>query len=830
MEQTFLQTEKLNTLKDFYKSPNNGICFLEGKTGFFKSALVNESLKNIDEDILVFKIKCFESTTLDDIFLSLFEDLKKYSHQKKVSFSKIETNSISQRINKYLSSITARTVIIIDTFQNILNDKKPSNNEEKEEILRFISHLNAMNKFKIVLVSTFFPANISQMLESNSYTHIVKINMEPLSKEQTTKYFETENIQTSQETIDEFYKLSNGNPAYLYIASNIINTLSTTLENLIEEYKSKKLSFEDYLLQKLITFVTDKVKKSLYTLSLFNGGLSEDFLIKNDFFTKEQISYMIEKGIIVNECGLIYLKSYLKKYLQKSITNYEKIRIHTLWRDFYTALLPLKPGERPVLISRNTMRAQIEYHGSFIINQRKQDKTPQEMSLMSYLNSNITAWNIKNTNAEKQEENHPEKQRPTPPKSLQNRLKRKNGLEKYELTKNEIALLSVPVDLRKQKEDIEREKLSRTMEQQEEEKKSQVKSIKEILITAENLLEQHNFEAAASLYLNALEQKTDTDYEEVLPKILENLAFCCKKMNKTAEAIDFYNKLSDLYSQKNQTDKMNDVKLEIAQIYKETYKISHARLIYENFINKKTPASEKIILNSYIELAEIEEDLSNIEKAIEYYKKAFQISPDFEQDDTISELIAEAYFKYALILDDYNNTQSALNYYQKCINLSKKPSVYVSSSYTNLGEIMKETNNITKAIEYYKKGLKTDLEQSNYEGIYYICLKLARAYEDSAPDNVLNWLLKSLSAAKRTKENLYITNAYLEVGDYYYKKTENEKALKAFLLAQKYFEKQDNQENQQVNKTQIENRINDAKAKLPQQTFDNIYREVNKDE
>ena len=56
-------------------------------------------------------------------------------------------------------------------------------------------------------------------------------------------------------------------------------------------------------------------------------------------------------------------------------------------------------------------------------------------------------------------------------------------------------------------------------------------------------------------------------------------------MNKTTEAIDFYNQLSDLYLEKNEIEKTNETKLEIAQIYKSTYKFNHARIIYEKFTN-----------------------------------------------------------------------------------------------------------------------------------------------------------------------------------------------------------------------------------------------------
>ena len=96
-----MEKDYLDRLSNFYSSADAGVCFVEGKSGASKTKFVDESLNTLKDkdDLLVFRFKCFDATTLDDIFLSFFEDLKKYSQQKKVSFTKIETNSLSQRIN-----------------------------------------------------------------------------------------------------------------------------------------------------------------------------------------------------------------------------------------------------------------------------------------------------------------------------------------------------------------------------------------------------------------------------------------------------------------------------------------------------------------------------------------------------------------------------------------------------------------------------------------------------------------------------------------------------------------------------------------------------------
>lgn len=813
-----LYSEELQQLLQFYSDTMPGFCVIEGKSGSGKTNLFNFSQNYLNDNVLVFKFKCFEGSTLDDIFLSFFEDLKKYSQQKKITFTKIETNSFSKRINTYLNHINLPCIIFIDSLENIFNKK---NTAEKEEIISYITHLNSMNKFKIIVVSSYFD-------NSFNFDKISRILIHPFEKEQIEKYFNNYSIKFTDTELEKFLEITRGNISYVKTTVNLILTLKTTLSNLLDEYSKKKISYEDFVLQKIFTLIPDSVKKALHILSAVNIGISSQYLIQEKFFTRDNILYMTDKDILSEEAGLSFLKRSIKRYLQASVAHYERIKIHTFWRDFYTSQLPVKPNNRVVLISRNTMRSQIEYHSSFIMEQRPKEQEQADMSLMSYLNSNLTAWNLKNTNKEEEIiETDADKKRPVPPKSLQ---KKNSNFEKYELTKEELSLLSMPVDLRKQEEKAVKERMYRTFEQREDElvKNQKEKSVRVVFEKAKELENSHDFETAYTLYCSLLSLTTEPDFYEYEPLILENLAICCRKLNRTTDAIDFYNKLIELFTTRAQEENVNEIRLKIAAIYKETYKINHARVIFENFVKKKTPASQNIIVRSYLELAEIEEDLSNTDKAVEYYKKAFSLL-----DDNIKiekNYLAQAYFKYALILDDYNQTQAALDFYQKSIRTADDNCVYKSASYTNIAQIMQESGNLKKASDYYKMGLKTDIAHSNYEGVYYICLKLAGLYEKSDAHATLDWLLKSLSAAKRTGEQVYITNAYIEVGDYYAQNNQNTKAFKSYLLAEKCLEKIEHQNNINENKFALEARMSDLKNKMPNQLIEKIQKEINKND
>ena len=191
-----LNKENLNELLKFYSSQQT-LCLLQGESGSFKTELLTHSLNYLNESVLLFRFKCFEGTTLDDIFLSFFEDLKKYSQQKKISFTKIETNSLSKRINTYLNHITLPGVIIIDSLENIFIKK---NTAEKDEIISFIKHLKSMNKFKIILISSVFDTSARDDLES-----YVSIQIPEFNKEQVKQYFEHYSINIDSDILDNFF-------------------------------------------------------------------------------------------------------------------------------------------------------------------------------------------------------------------------------------------------------------------------------------------------------------------------------------------------------------------------------------------------------------------------------------------------------------------------------------------------------------------------------------------------------------------------------------------------------------------------------------------------
>ena len=90
-------------------------------------------------------------------------------------------------------------------------------------------------------------------------------------------------------------------------------------------------------------------------------------------------------------------------------------------------------------------------------------------------------------------------------------------------------------------------------------------------------------------------------------------------------------------------------------------------------------------------LGEALQELGELEQAIEAYKKALSIKPDY----------ADAHNNMGMALYDQGSFDEAANNYQKAVNLEPD----FADAHYNLGNVLKKTGNMKQAIESYKASL-----------------------------------------------------------------------------------------------------------------------------
>ncbi len=792
---------------NFLNSPENNIFILNGFMGSGKTSVTNFILDFVNEDVLIFKNEYKDAINLDDVLLSLFKDFSVYHNEGKIILPKAETSIFSEKINAYIKYCNIPMLFIFDSFE--INTKSK---DSQKDILDFINYLSRFEKVKIIISSRSFKQE-----DLYNYDSTFSYTLSGITKEEMYDYLENNKVESSNYITEDLYKETRGHYLLLEYSILIIKLLNISLTSFSTEYKKSTKNFLEFVVSKMLSLSAERFLKPLILLTAVRHGLSEKFIIEQNFATEDELSFLKQKHIISEKYGKYYIKEYIKHEFIKSINIETQIKIHNYLLEVYESELPLKPFERNLFLSRLTMRQEIAYHTKKIESLEEEltrtGKTAvlgsNELSYMTY--SRTSGYNNQN-------DKQPQKKR------YIDKLRNKSEKNKrFQLTNEDSLILnsiSAADAVTKEFETIVNE------EDIKENYESNIadivpNSLNEYIDIAQNYENAFNFSKAIVYYKQALTYSDDENFNIKEPIIYTKLAICYKKIQDIEQAIQYYEKVYEIYFNL-KSEKANDTLLSIAEIYTESYKFDKAKEIYNKILYSPITAREELKGRIYLDMAEIEDNSLNPKEAAKYIQKALIIA---EKSSDIK-LISECYFKYALLLDDNDDIDLAQKYYLRCIQSSDNPenNTYLASAYSNLAEISLEKSNINSAKMYYELSIEADKKINNYEGLYYSYTKLSDIYKHEDNEKAYDYLVKALSASKRFDDINYSVTIYLKIGNWYESKNNYKKALKAYILAKKL-------NPSQINSDKLRNiniSINKIKHTIGEFEFSRLLNEIKK--
>ncbi len=823
---------QLGEIYEFYKN-ERPIMYVNGFLGTGKVQLINYSANFLSDDTIILKYNCFETTILDDIFLTFFEEFKKLEAQKIITPPKIKSENFNQKIHSYFSTIEKPILIVLDSFESLTE-------ENRKEIIDFILHLVTFQKVKTIIIgrtfkASYFPENYP----------LDRITTSTLDKNLFEKYLKNKKIKYTPKVLEDLYKYTRGYYYFVVLTLRILDVKQLTPETFLENFKKSFMNYYEFLEKESVDLIPAIAIRFFWMLCLFRHGMSIQLLKQMKMYDEDVIGVLIENKILTKDNNQIYVQDYFKEQTDKSIPQNVALKIHQNIIDIYEAQLPLKPFERTILLSRQTMRKEIEYHNLFLPKKVNPSDYTKNLTYATYRAEKPVETKSLATNSEQQQQTQ------TPQAPQQDKWVASNQNSNVQMPQN----VNINVDLSKLGFDVnelpfkltpqEMEMLAasvasiqeahqKNIEQnininiQNAEQNNNPQEIQEepqVQITLDDILNyakeqeaQYQYPKMIELYQTALTYKDDNEYYNHLPIIYTKLGLAYQKMSDWENSLKYYELAREFYNQTLETVKENYIKLSIANIYYETYKQDKAKTLLMDIINSDG-MPEVLTTKAYITLANIEDSISNINSAYEYYKKAISISHETMDTETLSEL----YFKFALLSDDKGNVPVALEYYQKCINLSSddKLNKYLSAAYSNIATLHLEKNERDLAVKNFTKAYEIDEKNNNYDGMYFSATKLAQISQKVSPEKTIEYLSRAKECAKSLNDTFYMASASLSAGDFYYSQKLNEKALKeyfnAFDIAKNNFSK-DN-----LNKIQM--RIDDIKFRIGMATFQKIEAE-----
>lgn len=750
----FLIENNLNQIEkiiNFFNSPTP-LMLVNGFMGTGKIMVVNQALSFLNEDVITLKYNCFETTILDDILLDFFDDFKKLTAQNIIQIPKAKTENFTQKINAYFDSIQKPIVIVINSFEQVLKDNK-------QEILNFLFHISKSGKIKIILISRKF--------DYEDFTiNYEKVAISALEKGIFERYLKSEDFKQIGPLSDELYKYSRGYFFYTTLSIKIMQIRKLNLMDFLSGYTKSFLSFNDFILREALSLVDPVSGHLLRFLTIMRHPVNVNLLKTLNLYNADRIAYFVDNLILTREGSLIYLQDYYKEISANSIADNIAVKIHKNCVELYETQLPLKPLERDLLISRQTMRKEIEYHSLFI---------PKKPILP---------------------------QRPVPePQFIEQKIAQEIPHTKHE-KEEQIKKISFIFDSDEEETKI-MDKIAQNITNFVDISDKNKETLEEIhnmsLINLLNLAkkEEQNFDYKKVIMIlqKALTMNTDDDYYTFLPKLYTKLAQNFKKLSDWYNALKYFELAVDFYISTGDTEKINENKYEIANIYYITFKRNKAENILREIL--KENLSTNLKLKSELLLTSITgEGIKDILP---------QLTEGVEKD-----ILAEVYFKYALNCDEDGDINTAVKYYRKCVETSQDPKInaYLASSLTNLATIYNESGKSDAAIKYLQESLRLDENSKNYDGMYISSMKLAKIHSTlNNNDKALQYLKKAKKCAEELNETFYIASSDVAIGDYYFKLRDYKNALSYYKNAHKLainnFKKD--------NIAKIELRINDIK-------------------
>lgn len=750
---------QIENIHNFLRSEKS-LLLVNGFLGTGKTRVVNYALSFVSEPTVVLNYNCYETTILDDILLSFFEDFKNLALKNLIKQPKAKFDNFTQKIDAYFGCIDNPVVIVINSFEIVLKDNK-------SEILDFLFHLQQRSNIKVIIISRKFDYDDFSAIEYD------RLSILALEKSIFEKYLRAEGIRLIGPVSDELYKYSRGYFFYTTLSLDVIKSHNLNIVDFLKGYTKSFLSYNDFILREALSFV-DPVSGHLFRfLTTMRHPVSANLLKALNLYNEERIKFFLDKQILSKDKNMIYLQDYYKEISANSIPDSVFVKLHRACVDLYNTQLPLKPFERDLLISRQTMRAEIEYHSMFI---------PQKPMLNQ---NSATGVNVNQISSV------PEAKDPAKDDIQTGEEKLRNISFIFDTEEDEKKIMSEIADSINKFIDYSNKTLN------ESETKLPLSGLVNSAKDEEN---QYNYKKAIAFYQRALLQKDDDDFYTYLPTIYTRLAECYGKLSDWFNSLRYYDLALEFYTSAGDIDKIAEMKLAITNIFYITFKHDKAKNLINEILQENKMADELKIRANMMAAVLYNEELI---KSYSYYKKAIELVQPL-MDKT---LLAELYFNYALCCDDLDETEEAVLYYRKCSEIDKN-NPHLASALSNLALIFDETGMSELAIKYYQKSLDIDEQNNNNSGIYSSALKLAEMTSRQDPDKAEGFFKKAIKSSSQLGDKTYKSAAYLEYGDFFMNHRNIKQALKCYVIALHSVE------NNKDLKQKILQRLKDLKIRL----------------
>ena len=333
-----------------FLSSDEKFLYLHGFLGTGKRQFVEYICEYLSNEVIKLEYFCKEATVCDDILLSFTDLIEKSFSFRNFNNNNAKITTLISKFQQMVITIKKPILIILHTVDNV-SDSNWENTKES-----FLSILKEEN-IKIIITTHAMKTNLLGDIEENR-----KIFLKAFTQDIFKDFIAMYNIKCSDKQAEDFYALTRGYYFYTALSVKIMQTLNMNLSDFMQKIKAASTSFDSYLGEFYISLIPIEIRNFFWFLKAIRHGLSFNALAVLELFDEITIQYLKANLIVFQSDEIIYLHDYFAQRVDMIIPEKTQIKLHKYIIGIYENQLKESLNNRAILISRQALRAEIDYH------------------------------------------------------------------------------------------------------------------------------------------------------------------------------------------------------------------------------------------------------------------------------------------------------------------------------------------------------------------------------------------------------------------------------------------------------------------------------------
>ena len=327
--------------------------YLHGFTGTGKRQFINYVCEFLHKDVIKLEYYCKAGTVCDDILLTFTEAVDKLAISKAVSFN-AKITALGTKLQQQISLIRKPFLIVLHTLDN-------ASEENMSHISNMTAGLAKEENVKIIISTHAMKQGLLGDLEEDR-----KIFLKALSKDIFAGFLASNQILTGETTVNDFYNYTRGYYFYAALSVKIMQAMNIDIDEFLRKFNLSNMTFDEYIGVTYINLIPPAIRNFFWFLRNLRHGINLNALAIFDIYDDFSVEYLKTNLMIFQVDETLYVHDYFIQNTDISIPEKTLVKLHKYIIGIYESQLKASIKDRCINLSRQALRAEIDYHGNCI--------------------------------------------------------------------------------------------------------------------------------------------------------------------------------------------------------------------------------------------------------------------------------------------------------------------------------------------------------------------------------------------------------------------------------------------------------------------------------